>query len=147
MRVLLLKYQVSWFSKSNQSGHLGQYHGPTTFKFVGTCIYFVFYTEQFLGVLGVDRSSFEVFFKDASRRNVFLQTLEVDKIESRWIFRLHWTTPYLICCSRTQDRVLGFMIPLAASGLKIQVNCFVIRFPRITISMTLTLSSLIIGPY
>ena len=39
--------------------------------------------EQFLGVLGVDRNSFEVFHKDPSRRNVFLQTLEVDKIESR----------------------------------------------------------------
>ena len=102
--------------------------------------------EQFLGVLGVDRNSFEVFHKDPSRRNVFLQTLEVDKIESRWIFRLHWTTQYLICCSRTQDRVLGFMIPLAASGLKIQVNCFVVHFPRITISTTLTLSSLITGP-
>ena len=102
---------------------------------------------QFLGVLGVDRNSFEVFFKDASRRNVFLQTLEVDKIESRRIFRLHWTTPYLICCSRTQDRVLGFMIPLAASGFKIQVNCFVKHFPRITLSATLTPSSLIIGPH
>ena len=118
----------------------------TTFQFVGTCILFVFHTEQFLGVLGVDRSSFEVFHKDPSRRNVFLQTLEVDKIESRWIFRLHWTTQYLICCSRTQDRVLGFMIPLAASGLKIQVNRFVVHFPRITISTTLTLSSLITGP-
>ena len=101
---------------------------------------------QIIQQLGVDRNSFEVFHKDPSRRNVFLQTLEVDKIESRWIFRLHWTTQYLICCSRTQDRVLGFMIPLAASGLKIQVNCFVVHFPRITISTTLTLSSLITGP-
>ena len=36
------------------------------------------------GVLGVTRDSFKVFFKDPSRRNVFLQTLEVDKIESRY---------------------------------------------------------------
>ena len=36
-----------------------------------------------VGVLGVARDSFKVFFKDPSRRNVFLQTVEVDRIESR----------------------------------------------------------------
>ena len=88
---------TGWLNPNHIMGQLS-----TTFQFVGTCILFVFHTEQFLGVLGVDRNSFEVFHKDPSRRNVFLQTLEVDKIESRWIFRLHWTTQYLICCSRTQ---------------------------------------------
>jgi len=57
-------------------------------------------------VLGVARGSFVSYFKNPARRNVFLQTIEVDKIESR-----------------TQDRTLGFLIPLAATGLKIQIFC------------------------
>lgn len=57
------------------------------------------------GVIGVPREDIKVLFKDPSRKNVFLQTREVDKIEERW-----------------RDRDLGFLLPLAASGLKIQVQ-------------------------
>ena len=49
-------------------------------------------------VLGVRREYFKVLFKDPSRRNLFHQIREVNKIETTW-----------------RNRDLGFLLPLAVT--------------------------------
>jgi len=56
------------------------------------------------GTLGISRAEVKAFYKDPSRANVYQQVREVPIISSRY-----------------RARNLGFLIPLAASGRKIQV--------------------------
>jgi len=56
------------------------------------------------GTLGIERSALLTFTAPASRDNIFLQRIVVDRIDVS-----------------TQDRTLGFLLPIIASGKKVQI--------------------------
>ena len=88
------------------------------------------------GTLGVERSTIATYFKDPSRGNIHQQVRFVDKITIRFEFS-YWSLLVqldLIMCwdiniiclimffsLSVMDKHLGFLIPLAATGMKVQV--------------------------
>ena len=96
-----------------------------------------------VGVLGVARDSFKVFFKDPSRRNVFLQTVEVDRIESRCSNLYNWSLmklPFL-------GNRIGYSVsssPLQPLGKKCKWGN--IHWPKFNVSETFLLIHFFIHP-
>ena len=62
-----------------------------------------------------------MLFKSPSRMNVFLQTREVEKIETTLVSVCLTLSQFLISLLRWRNRDLGFLLPLAVTGNKIQV--------------------------
>ena len=89
------------------------------------------------GTLGVERSTIATYFKDPSRGNIHQQVRFVDKITirfelsfwslfgavgSRYVLGYQYHLPdNCSLVNSVMDKHLGFLIPLAATGMKVQV--------------------------
>ena len=89
------------------------------------------YKPLFHGTLGISRRDVTSFFKDPARANVFQQVRRVNTFDTRFYFFLNSTGSLFgfLCTElklslshRFRNRSLGFLILLAASGKKVQVN-------------------------
>ena len=94
--------------------------------------------------LGIKRGEVRVFYKHPQRSNIFQQVRSVEDFSTRFdwsdlctlvLSGNMWNVYFLgitpISWFRLSDEALGFLLPLAASGKKIQVHSIVLDFDRV----------------
>ena len=101
-------------------------------KFSYKSFSFVINSHFHQGTLGISRREVTSFFKDPRRGNVFQQVRHVDIIDTRstgvtieinWHFHYHcWATEIPLFIERHRNHNMGFLILLAASRKKVQVQ-------------------------